>query len=579
MRRWFMFPSFALFVAGAAAAQNTGRIMGAVTSETGQVVAGASVLVVGTGLGTLTGVDGRYTLTNVPLGLRQVRVTIIGYADLVKPATVTAEQPATVNFQLTTQAIQLQEIVTVGYGEQRRTTVTGAVASVRAQQINEIATADPVKAIQGRIPGVEIVSANNLPGAAMNIRIRGVRSLTASNEPLFVVDGIPISGGIADFNPASIRSIEVLKDAAATAIYGSRGANGVLLVTTRNGAPDVKDGVQLRFTADAQSGWARPLQLIDMMDMEQYLAMLQAAARYVGASDAVTAVLSNDALRSAYTAGRQTDWQNEILKTGQQQDFQIGVGGVSANTRFNLSAGYFNQKGLAIGQDYNRANAVLSLDHTVGRLRLGVTANGSRSVQNQGPGDGLWGYALAQTGFGAPYDTAGLLLPHPDGELLAVNPVRAQQFFLNQITRTRVFASMFGDLTLADGLHWRVNFGPDVTYQEQGIFQGSQTTYPEFNDARAQLNRADNFAYTLDNLLQLQRDLGAIHHIDATLLYGIQRSKSTNDNGSANFLPWDYQQWYALGSGPGPERNVSSRLSEWALQSFMGRASYTLLDR
>lgn len=577
MKRWLMIPVLALLTASSALAQTTGRIAGTVTSEGGQPVPGASVLVVGTGLGTLTAEDGKYLLANVPVGSRQVRVTIIGYTELTRAVSVVAGQTATADFKLTTQAVQLQGIVAVGYGTQQRRNVTGSVASVGSRQIAEIATADPVKAIQGRVAGVEVVSANNLPGASMNIRIRGVRSLTASNDPLYVVDGIPISGGIGDFNPASIQSIEILKDASATAIYGSRGANGVILITTKTGAPAVAGGRQIQFTMDGYAGWQRPLQLVDMMNMDQYVAMLQAAARYAGSNDDVNAVLGYDAMRQAYASGTQTDWQNWLLKTGQQQNFQVGMSGLAGNTRFNLSANYFDQKGLAEGQEYNRGAAVVAVEHNMNRLRLGITANGSRSVQDQGSGDGLWGYALAQTGFGSPYDANGVPLANPDGEDVAVNPARAIAFYRNQFTRSRLFASAFSDLKLVEGVNWRVNFGPDLTHIEHGQFQGPQTTYPKLGDTRGSFGTAQVFNYTLDNLLQVNRDFGTAHHVDATLLYGIQHSRTTADSAAAQALPYAEQLWYNLGSGS--DYTIRSNLEEWALQSYMGRMSYTLNGR
>ncbi|HEX6560101.1 MAG TPA: TonB-dependent receptor plug domain-containing protein, partial [Longimicrobiales bacterium] len=366
MKRWLLIPVLALFSAASAAAQDTGRVVGTVTSESGAPVTGASVLVVGTGLGTLTGEDGRFLIPNAPAGTRQIRVTIIGYTELVRPVNVVAGQTATINFRLTTQAVQLEGIVAVGYGQQQRRAVTGSVASVQAAQIKEVATSDPMKAIQGRVAGVEITAANNLPGSSMNVRIRGIRSITATNEPLFVVDGIPISGGIQDFNPASIQSVEILKDAAATAVYGSRGANGVILITTKTGAPGMPGGPQVQFSADMYSGWQRPLQLVDMMNMQQYTTMLQDAARYYnlflssGAprDTSVNGVLDRNELRNAYAANQQTNWQDWLVKTGQQRNVQLGMTGLVGNTRFNISGNYFDQSGLASGQDYSRAGAV-----------------------------------------------------------------------------------------------------------------------------------------------------------------------------------------------------------------------------
>ena len=576
MKRWLIIPVLALVAAGNAMAQTTGRVVGTVTSEAGAPIPGASVFIVGTSMGTLTAEDGRYLLNNVPVGARQVRVNIIGFAELTRSVEVVANQAVTADFRLTTQAVKLEGIVAVGYGTQQRRTVTGAVSSVKAQQLSEISTSDPVKAIQGRVPGVEIVSSNNLPGSSMNIRVRGVRSITATNEPLFVVDGVPIAGGISDFSPNAIASIEVLKDASATAIYGSRGANGVVLITTKTGAEAAVGGRTTLFTMDVETGFRRPLQLVEMMNMDQYVALLQAGARYLNQPDDVNSVLSNNKLRDAYNAGIETDWQDAILKTGNYSRVGLGMSGMLGNTRFNLSGNYTDEHGLAEGQDYNTASGVLSLEHTLKRLRLGVTLNAARNVQDAGAGEGLWGYALAQTGFGAPYDANGLLDPEPDGEPNAVNPVRAQELYFQQVTRNRIFASAFADLRLFDGLTYQLRFGPDITNVDRGIFQGPQTTYPKTDDSRGSFRKIHTFAYTLDNLLQLNKDFG-VHRVDGTLLYGIQKSTINQDSISAQRLPYPEQRWYALNTGT--NTTVWSNLAEQALMSYMGRLSYTLMNR
>jgi TonB-linked SusC/RagA family outer membrane protein len=593
MRRWFVLLVLPLLLVAArrpAHAQGTtGGISGRVLDSVGmRPLQGARVSIVGTTQGAMTREDGSYLIAAVAAGTHTLRVNMIGYGAAERTVTVAAGQTATADFTLSRAAVQLEQVVVVGYGTQERERVTGAVATVQAQQIQETPTANPIKAIQGRVPGVEITSSNNLPGAPMNIRIRGVRSLTASNDPLFVVDGIPLSGGIGDFDPGSIENISILKDAAATAIYGSRGANGVVLITTKGGASAGR--LRTQVSLDAYTGAQRPLQLIDMMNMQQYTEMLQAAARYQTfvnglagrpASDsicsAVTCVLDRNELRAAWESGTQTDWQRAILRTGMQRNVQGSLNGNTASSRFNLSGSWFDQSGLAIGQSYDRGAALISADHQFGRLRLGLTANGARSTQDQGAGDGLWGTALAQTGFGAPTDAEGRLLAHPDGDAVAFNPLRTQEFFLNQFTRNRVFGSAFAQFTLLEGLDFRTNFGPDYTSEENGQFQGPDAIYPGHSDSRASLRNTQTFAYTVDNLLQLNRDLGSAHHVDGTLLYGVQRQRQTLDSASAQQLPYNEQRWYALNTGSNPI--VRSNLSEWALESFMGRLSYTLLDR
>ncbi|HEU4995654.1 MAG TPA: SusC/RagA family TonB-linked outer membrane protein [Gemmatimonadaceae bacterium] len=558
----------------AAHAQGTGRINGVVTAD-GKAVLGATVTVVGLNRNVTADAQGRFSLSDVPVGTRQVQARLLGYGAVTQTVTVAEGQTATVNFELVRKAVQLEGIVTTGYGTQERSRVVGAISSVQSTQIAEIPTHDPIKAIQGRVPGVEIVAASNLPGAEMNMRIRGIRSISATNEPLIVLDGVPIAGGIADFSATNIESIEVLKDAAATAIYGTRGANGVVLITSKSGST----GTRTRFSSNLYYGQQKAIRLADMMNMQEFVAMMKAAGVYMNFADTtVNGVLPYPEQRAAYAAGQFTDWQRAVLRTGAQRNYDMGMNGVSGNTRFALAGSLFDQDGLTLGQAYQRTNGMASVDHTLGRLRLGVTANATRSKQETGSGDGLWGVALAQTGFGLPYDASGGLITRPDGEPLSVNPLRMQQLDIGQTTRNRVFGSLFSDLQIAPGVNWRVNFGPDITFFNVGRFQAPEVTPPTtVTFSRGSLRQQENFAYTLDNILQLTRDLGTSHHFDATLLHSVAKSRTTVDSLSARNMPSSASLWYALQTGQ--IEGQQSNLSEIANESVMGRLNYTFLDR
>ena len=327
------------------------------------------------------------------------------------------------NFSLTPAATELKPMVVTGYGKQDRRIVTGAFSTVSAAQLQDIPTSDPMKALQGRVAGVDIVASSNEPGAAMSVRIRGVRSLTASNDPLYVVDGVPLAGGIQDFNPAMIESIDILKDAAATAIYGSRGANGVILVTTKKGG---LDGIHTQFTADMYYGNQAPLRLIPMMNLQQYVQYMKDGAAQNGQDTSIAKIFTAKQ-QLAIKNNISTDWQNAVLRTGLQRSLQGGANGGSGDTRYALNGNYFGQQGLIPGQGYTRGSAFATLDHTSDRLRVGLTANTSRIITDQGEGGGAYGYALAMTPLGKPTnftnpDSAGLLDPRPDDDLAEHQP-------------------------------------------------------------------------------------------------------------------------------------------------------------
>jgi TonB-linked SusC/RagA family outer membrane protein len=564
----------ALVAAGPLQAQGTGRVTGVVRNEQGQPIASASVMVQGTRIGALTDAEGRYALPDVPVGAQTIVASLVGYGDATREVSVTAGTPATADFELSVRAVQLEGLVAVGYGQQQRRQVTGSVSSINAEQITELPTFNAIKAIQNRLPGVDITNAGNKPGDGVSIRIRGVRSISAGNDPLFVVDGVPIAGGIGDFNPDDIVSIDILKDAAATAIYGSRGANGVVLVTTRGAATG---GVQTEFSAGVSYAGQSAYGLPQLMNNEQYVQMLQDAAAYAGDSTDPEGLLNNVAFQ-AFQAGQETNWQELIERTGRQQNVQLGMHGISGdNTRFNISGNYFNQTGTAVGLEFTRATGTASIDHVQGRLRLGVTANFTRSLQEVNGGDALWGAARQQMGFGLPYDADGALITNPDGDPLAYNPLKLVEGRVSENRRDRLFASAFANFNLAQGIDLRVNFGPDYTSTSTGNFAGADVQFGGASFRTASYDQASNFQYIIDNLLQISRDFGMDHHVDGTLLYGIQKSRNVFSNTSAQNIPYDEALYYAIGQGDNFQ--ASSGLTETTLESYMGRVSYTLRNR
>ena len=573
-----------------AQAQAGGRITGTVTSaDGGRPIPLVQVTVTGTARGALTDSAGRFTITGVPAGTQTVLARSIGWAQGTKEVPVVAGQSVTVNFALESAPTQLNPLVVTGYGDVDRRRVVGAVATVPAEKLLEIPTENPMKSLQGRVAGVEIVAATNEPGAAMNVRVRGVRSLTASNDPLFVVDGVPISGGIQDFNPQQIESIDVLKDAAATAVYGSRGANGVIIVTTKKGTKDGK--LHTSYNADVYYGTQQPVQLIPMMNLDQYV-------RYM--KDAAAANSQDTSLAKIFTAKQQyaiqnniwTDWQDAVLRDGLQRSLQAGLTGSTTDNRFALSGNYFDQKGVIPGQGYKRGAGYASVEHQSRRLRVGLSANASRIDTDQGEGGAAYGYVLAMTPLGRPTnftnpDSAGLLDPRPDDDQLNINPVLESQSAIREQIVNRVFGSVYAELQITDGLTYRVNVGPDYTQLTNGCYNGPWTHGTCANlganssnqgqpPQAGQFNQQD-FAYTVDNLVRYDHNLGVAHHLDLTGLYSIQHDRFTKDSLYATNLPYPTQLWYDLGSGTAG--NEVSRISEWALQSYMGRVNYTLLDK
>ncbi|MEO7998734.1 MAG: SusC/RagA family TonB-linked outer membrane protein, partial [Gemmatimonadaceae bacterium] len=601
MRSRIVLMCLALFAGTAGAQTSGGSVRGTVTdSAAGAPVSSVRVAIVGTAITTVTRADGSYSLSGVPSGAQMVRVSAIGFVSLSLPVTVSNGQTSTVDFKLAKSINQLAALAITGYAQQDQRNVTGSVTSVGADKLKDIPTSNPMQALQGKAPGVEIVTTSNEPGAPIQVRIRGVRSMASSrNEPLYVVDGIPINGGIEDFNPAIIENISVLKDAAATAVYGSRGANGVILVTTKKGSAD--GSLKTTYSIDSYYGTQTPIQIVPMMRMNNFVKYLQDAASFNGQDTSLAKVLQGQTFVPgtttskrlyAYQNGIETDWQRLVLRDGRQKNFQASANGTMAGARFSVSGNYFNQNGVIPGQANSRGNAFASFDHNSDRLRFGITTSLSRSLVELGEGQGAFGNATALTPFGRPFnyttpDSAGLYDPRPDDDPLNINPLLEAVSMIRNQTNTRAFASAYAELRLFKGLSYRMNFGPDYSASTLGCYNDPWThgpcSNPNANSAnqgqppQAMLRNQTDFAYTLDNLLFYNKDIGSKQRLELTGLYSIQKDRFTKDSIYATQLPYNTQLWYDLGSGTAG--NNLSLISEWALQSYMGRVNYSLLDR
>lgn len=581
MKRLVLFLILSLFPAANAWAQATGQVTGRVTSAAGTALSGAAVSIAGRG--AITGADGSFTVTAVPAGSHTIRVSQIGFTEQTQPVTVVAGQTATINVQLTAQVVQLEEIVAVGYGTARRQDVTGAISSVQSQEVREIPTPSVGEALKGRVPGMQITTNGSVPGSNPTIRIRGVRSLVASNEPLIVVDGIPIAGGLGDINPQSIESVDVLKDASATAVYGSRGANGVVLITTKKGRPGAT-----RVTYDARYGTQSIHNKLKPFSGPEYAQFKREAFRTAGKyncpnnapqCDEADAGLFSPLELENIRNGVSTDYVDLIARNGSIMDHQLGVTGGSGSTRFAIGANYLTEDGVTIAQDFTRRGATVSIDHTDGRFKTGFSANVINQLQNFGRGDGLWGGAFNINPLGRHVDDEGNLIPTPIPDGQSWNPLLDAQNWDRENLRTRTFGNAFIGYELLDGVTLQTTFGADMIFDRAGEFRGT-CTQPNrcsgYNNAWVERDQVFNYVSTTQ--LNADRQLGEAHRVNATVLYEVQQDRYDRSRADVANLPYEYQTWYNLGTA-GNVNGVSSTFSEWALQSFMGRATYTLLDR
>ena len=377
-------------------------ITGVVLDETGIPVIGANVVVKGTTNGTITDIDGNFTL-NTASG-ESLLISYIGYL----PVEVKVSNASKIDVLLKEDAQGLDEVVVVGYGTVKKRDLTGAVASVNAAKITAVPTTTAAEALQGRIPGVVVSNSNWSPGATPSVMIRGKRSIKASNDPLYVIDGVPVTGGMGEISPSDIESMEVLKDASATAIYGARGANGVILISTKQG----KSG-KTQIDYNGYVGAQTILNQLELWDGGEYAEYTREAYRNTANSairynsdvasrdqDLVCPGFTRDAsIMESVMMGwgdngvydpsrvRTTHYMDNVTRTGMVTDHQLSIRGGGERTNFLASATYNNNNGIFKDEDYERYSIRLNLNHEINKyVKIGAQTQYSHATQQRGSG-------------------------------------------------------------------------------------------------------------------------------------------------------------------------------------------------
>ncbi len=546
-------------------------VSGTITDTEGTPLVGATILEKGTTNGTTTDFDGTYSLTVQDGAILEVSYTGYGRQEIA------VDGRTTINIELTEASELLDEVVVVGYGIQKKRDVTGAIATVDGEKLEKIPVASGVQAMQGQVAGVDIVNTGGRPGQAPTIRIRGRRSISAGNDPLFVIDGIPQTSGtaaITDINPQDIASMEVLKDAAATAIYGSRGANGVVIITTKRGS----EGKTI-VSYDGYYGATSAITNLDMMNGEQWANGRREAYRngYDGAIPADEDVFDEIHLQ---TMGNDVDWLDLVLKDGWQTNHQLSMRGGSAKTQFNISLGYYDEDGIIDNMDYRRITGRANIDHSINDIfTAGISFTVSNSIQNWGS-SATMGEALGNVPLAIPYQEDGVtprFLPTNDG--IRTNPLNEilPNAFVDERKVTRIFSPVYLRANIMEGLTFTSTFGPDIRFYQRGEFRGMYTNDNRGGPADAEIQNVTDYGYTLENLINYNRPIGN-SNLGVSLLQSIQSFRQENHYTAVANLPYESQLFYNLGTAS-VKGNLASRLTEWSLASFMGRVSYEIAGK
>ncbi len=546
---------------------------------------GATILVKGTTTGTITDDVGVYSI-DVSGANPVLVISYVGYTTMEE----NVANRSVIDLVLSPDSQLLNEFVVVGYGTQRKRDVTAAISTVSGDAISAIPVASSIDAIKGHVAGVDIQSSGGRPGQNPTIRIRGRRSIAASNDPLYVIDGIPQTssegeGAIFDINPQDIKSMEVLKDAAATAIYGSRGANGVILISTKRGSVG-----KTTVTYDAFYGSTTPTSTVDMMDGEQFAAMKRESRRR-GSNGAVAwdgtipgdAAIFEDAVElESISLGRTTDYQDLVFGSGWKTNHQLSVNGGTEKTQFNLSLGYFDEQGFINNMDFKRYTGRINLDHQISDIfKTGISFLATSSTQNWGS-NATMGEALANNPLGTPFDADGNLLFLPTNDGIRTNPLNelVPNAYIDERRSTRIFAPVYLDVnleSLVEGLSFRSTFGPDIRLRRVGEFRASLTNDNRGGPADAEIENGSDLGYTIENLLTYSRPLGS-GNLKVTLLQSVQSLRDEFSKVEVLNLPYESQLFYNIGTAE-VKGNLSSGLAEWTLASFMGRINYDIAGK
>ncbi|WP_348825085.1 SusC/RagA family TonB-linked outer membrane protein [Flavobacterium aestuarii] len=541
-------------------------VTGIISDKNGPIP-GANVNLKGSSNGSSSDFDGKYTIKDVPSNGVLV-FSFVGY----QSKEITVGGRSTINVVLEDESNTLKEIVVIGYGAVRKEAVTGSVSTLAGKELSEFASGNVTQALQARLPGVELTQTSTKPGASMQIRIRGTRSLTADNNPLIVLDGVPFAGSIGDINPVDIKSLDILKDASATAIYGSRGANGVILITTNKG----RKGQKAKFTYNGFGGVKNVFGDYDMMNGDQFAALRDISKLYSDGRDEVR--------------GQNTDWQGLLYDSGQITSHDVGVSGGSEGGSYTGGLGYYKEESVLPGQSYERFSLRASLDQEIGTaFRIGFTTNNNYAITN---GDNIGpGAALGMSPLIDPYDADGNLKRTVNMGLIDDKWVYTRQSINalgdSYVNLNKAFSSynnIFGEIKIpgVDGLKYRLNSGLNFRtanngyYEGQGVFDVNPTTI-----SNASISNFMSTQWLLENLITYDKTFAGKHTVNFVGLYSNESYTGNSSRIARNGITSDAFQFYNLGQSEEPVTITPSEqdYTKWGLRSYMARLMYSYDNR
>lgn len=584
----FMLFLMTLFLSCHVMAQQT-TVTGTITDGTdGSPLIGANVLVKGTGTGSIADVNGKFSVS-VPTGKDVLVISCIGYKQ--QEITLKAGQKV-VNVVMKEDSELLDEVVVVGYGTMKKSDLSGASVSMGEDAIKGSIITNLDQSLQGRAAGVTAVQTSGAPGSSSSIRVRGQATINANAEPLYVVDGVIVQGGgqsggdygfgdalgngtvstispLSTINPADIVSMEILKDASATAIYGAQGANGVVLITTKRG----KAG-EAKFTYDGMVAMQRQTKRLDLMNLREY-------ADYY---NDFTRTFDGDLKESAYYSdpsllGVGTNWQDAIFQTAFQHQHQIGAQGGTEKIQYYVSAGYMDQEGTLIGSNFNRLSVRTNLDAQLKKwLKLGLSATFSDTNDDlklaEGE-EGIINFAMTSLPDVPIYNMDGSYATVVRENYTSRNPIALAMENSNKLNRKKLTGNIYAEISPLKNLTWRAELGYDISSSKADVYRPiiDLGTWKQSNSSRMQKNSST--FWQIKNYVTYNNTFGK-HNLTAMLGQECWESKWDYTAVSSTNLPSDAVHNPQLGAD---NKTIGSAFGSSAMVSFFARLNYNYSDR
>ena len=577
-----------LLLAAAPVLARQAAISGTVTDvRTGETLPGATVMIETLQRGASTDLQGRYNLTNIPAGVHTLRVTYMGYKNQTRVVDATSGT-AVADFALEEDFLGLDEVVVVGYGTEQRANVSGSVGSLRMESIESVPLPTVENALQGRIAGVRVTQNSGAPGSAISIRVRGSSSISAGNDPLYVIDGVPVNQGnfsqinatfggqgintLSDLNPDDVESIEVLKDASAAAIYGSRASNGVVLITTKRG----REGAP-RIDFSAYYGTQNDYNRVKYLNAQQYMEVYNESILnafglpdYFGYEDDGTPNFVE------VPAGTDTDWLDEVLRAAPIANTSISVSGGTDRTRYFVSGTSFIQDGIVRGFGYERLNGRVNLDYQAfNNLTLGTNISLTRGVIERSRSD--------NTIYG-PFANANAVPPiepvyNEDGSYfntLYANPVGLGRENEAEERTLRILGNTFASYRLADGLELRGSLGLDQYTLRSRLYDSPIVGVATGTGGSGTSANSFVTKITYESTLSFNRTYRDLHSVTGVVGGSYEDNVTETSSVSGSQFPNEFFKYLTsaatISSG-------SSAYTEWTLASLFSRVNYTYNDR